>query len=67
MNLLQEKNIPVIDLRKHNGCNEYYLTDHHWTVEIAFNSANIITKELDEMFSYELVDRDYFQKSIIMN
>lgn len=53
-NLLKEQGVPVLDLRDYNECCEYYKTDHHWTVQAAFNASKLIGDEIENSYSIDL-------------
>lgn len=59
-NLIREKGIPVLDLREYRECNGYYNTDHHWTVESAFNASRIIADEINRVYGIDLPGREYY-------
>ena len=59
-NLIRQKGIPVLDLREYEECKEYYRTDHHWTVQSAFNASGIIANEIQRIYGIDLVGHEYY-------
>lgn len=53
---MEESGFPVLDLRKEvtNGRIQFYITDHHWTVESSFNANADIIKALNELYGLKL-------------
>ncbi len=51
---LNDNNIPNIDLRDFDKCNNWYKTDHHWTVEAAFHSAIKIIEVLNSDYNMKI-------------
>lgn len=53
---LEEGNTPCLDLRQFEECSYTNKTDHHWTIEAAFNSAAKIADNLNERYGLGLDD-----------
>lgn len=56
---------PVLDIKKELGSDlEFYVTDHHWRVESAFEAAGCIIDRLNQEYDLELdmdvLDRDEY-------
>lgn len=60
LQLMRDRNIPVLDLREYAECKYTYKTDHHWTVESAFNASSIITREIDKAYKMGLADSEFY-------
>ena len=58
--LIRQKGIPVLDLRDYSECMGYYNTDHHWTVQSAFNASRVISDEIERIYGIDLVGQDYY-------
>lgn len=60
---LNERGVPVCDLRAYFTDEAYYKTDHHWTCEAAFQANSIVMKYLYEKFeiSFKEYDMERFQ------
>ena len=60
---LNERGVPVCDLRVYFTDEAYYKTDHHWTCEAAFQANSIVMKYLYEKFevSFKEYDMEKFQ------
>ena len=60
LELLAEKGIKTLDLRKVEGCSSFYYTDHHWTVDAAFHSSRAIAAFLTENCAAELGETEKY-------
>lgn len=60
VNEMQNRNIPVLDLRNYDECTGVYKTDHHWQVQSAFNASRIICEELKEKQGVCFQKNDYY-------
>ena len=60
VHLMEEKGIPVLDLRDFSDCVEYYKTDHHWTTSAAFKASAIIADELEKKYGINLTGHKYY-------
>ena len=59
--LLCERGIPVLDLRDFSDCCEYYHTDHHWTMQSAFNASNILLEEIEKLYGIDLRWHEFYR------
>lgn len=48
VNWCRDNCVDTLDLREYLECNNYYKTDHHWTVEAAYNSASHILEYISK-------------------
>lgn len=60
VHLMQDKEIPVLDLRNYGKCAKYYKTDHHWTEESAFFASAYIAKEIKRIYGIDLTGHEYY-------
>lgn len=51
---LEDKEIPILDLREEEQPWDFFRTDHHWTIESAFRATDSIVKELNDEYSLQL-------------
>lgn len=59
---ISNQGIPVLDVKAELGEQlEFYKTDHHWTVETAFNAAREMVDELNQEYNLDL-DTDIFER-----
>lgn len=57
-NISQNK-IKYLDLRTISECNNFYKTDHHWTVEAAFTASSNIVKYIVNQYAIKLENIDF--------
>lgn len=55
---LKKDNYPILDLRDDKyKANKFFKTDHHWTIESAFNATSAILKYLDGKMQLKNIDK----------
>lgn len=58
---LEERKIPSFDLRQFEDTEIYYKTDHHWTVDAAFNACRHIITKVNDLYKLGIdTDNVYF-------
>lgn len=60
LNNLKKNGVPTLDLRNYPECEQYYKTDHHWTVQSAFNASAIIIDNLKNKQGMEFLNSDVY-------
>jgi len=61
--------VPVIDLTKESRHSMFYKTDHHWQVKTSIWAGQVISKELNNLYGFdlnvELLDTNNFTEKLV--
>jgi len=58
--LIEENMLPYMDLRDEKDEWEFYKSDHHWTLNSAFEATDMIVDELNALYDVDLNENDYY-------